>query len=109
MSFSSAGQFGRQSADTVNLLTAQFVNPGGAFGFGSNWQSWMVLGPTQPDIAFRIEGEEVESLLIEFDTKVFNYNQEIWNYAYLDYGSYLLSTGDMTFTGYGVFLPLTVR
>lgn len=109
MSFSSAGQFGRQPADTVNLLTAQFVNPGGAFGFGSNWQSWMVLGPTQPDIAFRIEGEEVESLLIEYDAKVFNYNQEIWNSAYLDYGSYLLSTGDMTFTGYGVFLPLTVR
>jgi len=32
MSFASAGQFGRQPADTVNVDVAKFINPGGAFG-----------------------------------------------------------------------------
>jgi hypothetical protein len=51
------GQYGRQPADTANGYTGQFVNPGGAFGYGTVWQDWNVLGPTQTDIAFRLEGE----------------------------------------------------
>jgi len=50
------GQYGRQPADTTNGYFGQFVNPGGGFGYGSVWQSWTVLGVTQQDIAFRIEG-----------------------------------------------------
>ncbi len=50
------GQYGRQPADTTNGHTAQFINPGGGFGYGTNWQDWTVIGPAQQDIAFRIEG-----------------------------------------------------
>jgi hypothetical protein len=59
MPFSGGGQFGRQPADTLNGYTGQFINPGGGFGYGSNWQSWAIIGATQQDIAFRIEGEIV--------------------------------------------------
>jgi len=56
MPFSPGGQYGRQPADTVNGYYGQFVNPGGSFGYGTVWQQWTVLGPTQHDIAFRLEG-----------------------------------------------------
>jgi len=56
MSFGTCGQYGRQAADTANGYTGQFINPGGAFGYGSFWQAWTVLSPTQHDIAFRLEG-----------------------------------------------------
>jgi Fibronectin type III domain/Peptidase_C39 like family len=56
MSYGSYGQFGRQSSDTANGYTGQFINPGGDFGYGTAWQAWTVLGSTQQDIAFRLEG-----------------------------------------------------
>jgi immune inhibitor A len=56
MSFGSYGQYGRQPSDTTNGYTGQFINPGGGFGYGTAWQNWAVLGPTQQDIAFRLEG-----------------------------------------------------
>jgi len=60
MGFSCCGQYGRQSSDTANGYTGQFINPGGAFGYGTSWQAWTVLGATPPlplhDIAFRLEG-----------------------------------------------------
>jgi hypothetical protein len=37
MSFSGGGQFGLQAADTTNGNTIQFINPGGGFGFGTEW------------------------------------------------------------------------
>jgi hypothetical protein len=51
------GQYGRQPADTTNGYIAQFINPGGSFGYGTNWQNWNIIGPTQADLAFRLEGE----------------------------------------------------
>ncbi len=57
MPFSGGGQYGRQPADTLNNGVGQFINPGGAFGYGTAWQNWTVLGPTQQDIAFRLEGD----------------------------------------------------
>jgi len=57
MGFGCCGQFGRQPADTANGYTGQFNNPGGGFGYGTGWQPWTVIGPTQQDIAFRLEGE----------------------------------------------------
>ena len=57
LAFSGGGQFGRQPADTANGYTGQFINPGGAFGYGNAWQDWTVIGPTQTDIAFRLEGD----------------------------------------------------
>lgn len=57
MAFSGGGQYGRQPADTANAYTGQFINPGGGFGYGSAWQDWTVIGPTQQDIAFRLEGD----------------------------------------------------
>jgi N-acetylneuraminic acid mutarotase len=56
LAFSGGGQFGRQPADTTNGYVGKFINPGNAFGFGTDWVDWTVLGPTQQDIAFRIEG-----------------------------------------------------
>jgi hypothetical protein len=55
-SFASFGQYGRQAADTNNGYTGQFINPGDAFGYGTAWQAWTVLGSTRHDIAFRLEG-----------------------------------------------------
>ena len=59
MEFGSGGQYGRQPADTTNGYTGQFINPGGGFGYGTTWQAWSVIGPTQQDIAFRLEGSAV--------------------------------------------------
>lgn len=109
LSFASGGQFGRQPADTANLHTASFINPGGGFGLGPFWQPWNVLDVTQTDLAFRIEGEQVGSLLIEFDATASGLNQVIWNFAYLAYGSYLTQAGADTFTGNGIYLPMTIK
>ena len=54
--FSGFGQFGRQPADTANGYVGQFINPGNAFGYGTDWVDWTVLGGQPPDIAFRLEG-----------------------------------------------------
>jgi Peptidase family C25/Propeptide_C25 len=56
LDFGSYGQYGRQPADTNNGYPGQFINPGGAFGYGTFWQAWTVLGAGQHDIAFRLEG-----------------------------------------------------
>jgi hypothetical protein len=56
MEFDASGQYGRQPADTTNGYVGQFINPGDGFGHGTDWQDWTVLGPTQQDIAFRLEG-----------------------------------------------------
>jgi hypothetical protein len=56
MPFSPYGQFGRQPADTTNGGIGKFINPGGAFGYGTAWQNWSVIGPAQHDIAFRLGG-----------------------------------------------------
>lgn len=58
MEFSSGGQYGRQVADTSNGAQALFINPGGGFGYGNSWQPLSVIGPTQHDLAFTIEGIE---------------------------------------------------
>lgn len=112
LEFGTAGQYGRQAADTVNLDTAQIINPGGGFGFGTEWQPWTVLGAglTQTDIAFRIEGTELAIVHIQFDAIVSApLNQSIWNYADLYYGDYQLHKSASTFTGYGSYLPLTIK
>jgi len=57
LAFGSGGQYGRQPADTTNGYVGKLINPGGGFGMGTDWQNWTVLGGTQPDIAFRLEGE----------------------------------------------------
>jgi N-acetylneuraminic acid mutarotase len=57
MTYSSSGQYGRQPADMNNGYVGQFINPGGAFGYGTVWQNWTVINPDQHDIAFRLEGK----------------------------------------------------
>ncbi len=57
MPFSGGGQYGRQPADTANGYWTQFKNPGGGFGYGTEWQSWAVIGADRQDMAFRLEGE----------------------------------------------------
>ena len=47
LNFGAYGQYGRQPADTTNGYVGQFINPGGGFGYGTVWQDWTVLGPTQ--------------------------------------------------------------
>ena len=56
MTFSLGGQYGRQPADTTNGSIGKFINPGNGFGYGTAWQNWSVIGPTQSDIAFRLGG-----------------------------------------------------
>jgi uncharacterized repeat protein (TIGR01451 family) len=57
LNFSGGGQYGRQASDTTNNYHGQFINPGGGFGYGTSWQDWAVIGATQQDIAFRLEGK----------------------------------------------------
>lgn len=61
LSFTTDGQYGRQPADTTNSEVGHFINPGGGFGYGTNWQTWNVLGPAQQDIAFRLEGQVIHN------------------------------------------------
>ncbi len=68
MSFGSYGQYGRQPADTANGYIGQFINPGGGFGYGTVWQVWTVIGPTQTDIAFRLEGTAVLPAFAQIET-----------------------------------------
>jgi len=110
MSFSGGGQFGRQPADTMNAHSARVINPGGGFGYGPDWQPWMVWWGFDSDMAFRIEGMEVPNLQIEFDAIVTApLNQVIWNSAFLEYGSYISQATGHTFTGFGTYLPITIK
>ncbi len=110
LEFTSGGQYGRQAADTVNIDTAQFINPGGGYGYGTEWQPWTVIGPTELDLAFRIEGTETANIKIQFDATVTApFQQFITNFANLHYGDYLLPRSDYTYTGYGAYLPLTIK
>jgi len=71
MPFSTGGQYGRQPSDTVNEYVGQFINPGGGFGLGTNWQDWTVLVHTMTDIAFRLEGTSGPTdVTITFDVTV---------------------------------------
>ena len=65
--FAVCGQFGRQPADTTNGAIVQFINPGGGFGYGTGYQSWSILGPTEHDEAFRLEGDIIPVTLQSFD------------------------------------------
>jgi hypothetical protein len=56
MEFATAGQYGRQAADTTNGNVGKFINPGDGFGYGTDWQDWTVIAPMEQDIAFRVEG-----------------------------------------------------
>ncbi|PWB54449.1 MAG: hypothetical protein C3F13_06760 [Anaerolineales bacterium] len=64
LSFSEAGQFGRQPADTTHGYMVQFINPGEGFGEGTDWQPWTVLdiGLEQNDNAFRLEGSIAQDI-----------------------------------------------
>ncbi len=110
MQFSTGGQFGRQVSDTTNLHSARFVNPSGGLGYGTEWQSWMAAFGFLPDLAFRIEGIEVPNFQIEFDATVnASLNQTITNDAFLEYGAYISQASGHTFTGYGSYLPMTIK
>lgn len=54
------GDYGRQPSDTSNGYITQYINPGGALGFGTTWQPMSVLGLSKYDLAFRIEGTRIE-------------------------------------------------
>ncbi|PWB69104.1 MAG: hypothetical protein C3F15_15670 [Holophagae bacterium] len=65
--FAVCGQYGRQPADTTNGSIVQFINPGGGFGYGTGYQSWAVIGATEQDEAFRLEGDAIPVTLQSFD------------------------------------------
>jgi len=58
MDFASGGQYGRHVSDTTNGYVGKLINPGDGFGFGTSWMDMNVLGMTQTDLAFRLEGVE---------------------------------------------------
>ena len=89
LDFGSGGQYGRQPADTHNGYIAQFINPGNGFGYGTDWQNWNVLGPTQHDLAFRLEGQ---ALLQAYGFEL----TEAWAPAHLRLVNWTASHGDVT-------------
>jgi len=109
MNFGVGGQYGRQPADTSNGYTAQFINPGGAWGFGTEWQPWTVIGPTQTDVAFSIYGSANQSVEISFQAEVLAPRRDVLNTAYLIYGDRLIWSQAVTFTGHPVYLPITMK
>jgi len=109
LNFTSYGQFGRQASDTANGYTAQFVNPGGGFGYGTEWQPWTVIGPTQTDVAFSIYGSANQSVEISFQAEVLAPRRDVLNTAYLIYGDRLIWSQAVTFTGHPVYLPITMK
>ncbi len=109
MNFGVGGQYGRQPADTSNGYTAQFINPGGAWGFGTEWQPWTVIGPTQTDLAFSIYGTASQSVTISFQADVDWPRGQLFNFAMLWYGDAYNDDYAETFTGTGVFLPITIK
>ncbi len=54
--FAGGGQYGRQLTDTIYRDGAMFINPGGAFGVGTAWQSISAIANAPYDLAFRLEG-----------------------------------------------------
>jgi hypothetical protein len=70
MSFAGAGQYGRQPADTTHGYIPQLINPGGGFGFGTDWQGWNVLGAPLTDMAFTLGGEIGEPAGIPWLTEI---------------------------------------
>ncbi len=110
MSFATGGQYGRQPADTTNSYVTQFVNPGGGFGVGTEWQDWYVLqGQPQQDLAFSIYGTAIQSVEISFQADVNWPRGILTNYAFLYYGDMNNFDYADTFTGHGVFLPITMK
>ncbi len=110
MTLTDGGQYGRQRADTANLQNAHFINPIGGVGVGTEWQPLLDVIGVDSDLAFRIEGIEVPTLVIEFDAIVnAPLNQIITNDVFLEYGSYVSQANDQTFTGYGTYLPITIK
>jgi len=109
MVFNPYGQYGRQPSDTTNGYTGQFVNPGNGFGLGTEWQPWSVIGPTQQDLAFSIYGTEIQSVVITFQADVLAPRMLLTNYAWLYYGDEAEYASASTFTGHGVYLPITLK
>ena len=109
MFYSSYGQYGRQPSDTTSGYTAQIVNPGNGFGFGTEWQSWDVIGILQQDIAFSIYGTSIQSVVITFEAEVLELNKTIVNESWLYYGDENRSDDAITFTGYGMYLPIAMK
>lgn len=59
MNFTSYGQYGRVPAGTTNLSPAKIINPGGGWSFPStNWENATVIGMSQHDLAFCLQGKE---------------------------------------------------
>jgi len=50
------GQWGRNVAASVLNYQAHWINPGGGFGLGSNWNPASVITLETADWAFRLEG-----------------------------------------------------
>lgn len=57
MPYDPYGQYGRQLSETVNGAQALFINPGGGWSYGTDWQSIANIGAAAHDLAFRLEGE----------------------------------------------------
>ncbi|HNT53606.1 MAG TPA: hypothetical protein PKG95_02775 [Anaerolineaceae bacterium] len=113
LAFAGGGQYGRQPADTTNGLTGQFINPGGGFGYGTAWQNWSVVGVTQADIAFRLEGIVLTPLTITFDVTAEAEDTPVTNTAYLDVSRFEVEASATTMILPSpikyIFLPVVVK
>ena len=102
MAFSPSGQYGRQASDTTNGYVGQFINPQGGFGYGTAWQAWAVLGVTQTDIAFRIEGTiNNAGTPHDLTATMTNYSSDTETVTVPDWGTvwqdFYLGTGHLSF------------
>jgi uncharacterized repeat protein (TIGR01451 family) len=97
MDIATGGQYGRHVADTTNGYDAQVVNPGGGFGFPSQWtsiQDTSTWNMAQQDMAFRLEGQPASSVVtITFDVTVTApTGDDVVNTAELEYHDFVLSS-----------------
>jgi len=68
-----------------------------------------VIGPTQTDLAFSIYGTASQSVTISFQADVDWPRGQLFNFAMLWYGDAYNDDYAETFTGTGVFLPITIK
>lgn len=56
MPLTPGGQYFWHISDTMNGNAAMFINPGGGFGYGTEWQPMAVIAGSDYDLAFTLEG-----------------------------------------------------
>lgn len=111
MSIAGNGYYYWQASDTTNVTQAQFINPSGAFGYGTAWVPNTTLGLTQHDLAFRLGGQVCSSVPLwnqpESTVNSSAYESQAFDPGYAAYSAYMADdfTNASAWTIRSVYVP----